>query len=209
VLVPLLGLTLLALSTVDGSGARVDYSFQLLEVRPGCSEDDLGYPVTVVIRSTATNRGERPVILSRRFAVAPYYRVSASVEQAEREQYEAQGGDLEIQSGDVPEPKFGSRPDSSQFVVVPPGGSYSTEATVAFLAAKGRALETPIPGFVLPGRHVIRSFVRPWPYLFVKTSTIERLRRRWNSIGDLVTDSAQTPFLAFELVPTMPRCDPR
>jgi hypothetical protein len=208
-----LSFALLVLGVADGSDGRVSYSFRLLDVRPGCSEDGVGYPVTIVVRVAVANQTSRPLILSREFSAAPYYHVAASVEQSERGEHEANGGDLEIQAGGVPEPKFGPGPERSRFVVVPPGATYETETRTGFLAGDRRALERLAPsrtsGFVLPGQHVIQSTIRTWPYVFVKRGTVEHLRHRWRRIGDLVAETVETPYLPFELPDAMTRCDSR
>ena len=210
---PFLSFALLVATIADGSDGRASYSFRLQEVRPGCSDDGVGYPVTIVVRVALTNRSGRPLIVSREFSTAPYYRLAASAEKGVRGEYEANGGDLEVQAAKVPEPEFGPAPDEDRFVVVPPGGSYETDARTGFLAGNRRALNElapgKTPGFMLPGHHVIQSTIRTWPYVFVKRRSVDRLMRQWRRIGDLVADSVPTPYLSFELSDVMTRCDAR
>ena len=204
-------LALLVPDAVAGSDRRVSYSFRLQEVRPGCSEDGVGYPVTVVVRVAVTNLSSGPLIVSREFSAAPYYRVAASTEKAVVGEYEAKGGDLEVQAAEVPEPEFGPAPDLGRFAVVQPGATYETDVRTGFLGGNRRALEELAPGrtagFVLPGHHVIQSTIRTWPYVFVKRGTVERLRRQWKPIGDLVASSVRSPFLSFELPDVTTKCE--
>ena len=192
--------------------APLSFAFRLTSVRPGCSEDGVGYPVSLVIHTTVTNLSGRPLILSREFSTGSYYRVAASPERGALGDYELEFGGLEVVAGDSPQPTFGLEPDSARFVLLQPGSAYEAEVREGILAGNREALAALAPGapngFVLPGVHTIQTTIRTWPHVFMQAGTTERLRHVWRHFGDLVTADVKTPFLSFELPDTMVRCDP-
>ncbi len=136
---PFLSFALLVPTIADGSDGRASYSFRLQEVRPGCSDDGVGYPVTIVVRVALTNRSGRPLIVSREFSTAPYYRLAASAEKGVRGEYEANGGDLEVQAAKVPEPEFGPAPDEDRsWWCRPVAATKPTHGRASSLATGGR-----------------------------------------------------------------------
>jgi hypothetical protein len=190
----------------------LSFAFRLKEVRPGCSEDGVGYPVSLIIHTTVTNLSDRPLILSREFSTGSYYRVAASPEMGALGDYELEFGGLEVVAGEAPQPTFGpAEPDPARFVLLQPRSTYETEVRTGVLAGNRAALAALAPGkpggFVLPGAHTIQTTIRTWPHSFVKAGTAQRLRQQWRHLGDLVTADAQTPFLSFELPDTMTRCE--
>jgi len=71
-------LALLLIPLIAGEPkSPLSFTFRVEDVRPACSEDGVGYPVSVIIHVAVTNLSGRPLILSREFAAAPYYRVAA------------------------------------------------------------------------------------------------------------------------------------
>jgi hypothetical protein len=205
------GLALLLAPFLAGvPDAPLSFAFRLDRVRMGCSDDGVGYPVSLIVHVTVTNLSGRPLILSREFATAPYVHVAASPERGALGEYEGQGGDLEVVSGDAPQPRFGKAPDPTRFVVLGPGSRYETDVSAGVLGGNRQALELLAPGktggFILPGLHAVQCTIRTWPHVFLETGTVERLRRQWKALGDLVTSDARTPFLSFELPDTMVRC---
>jgi len=190
----------------------LSFEFQLTAVKPGCSEDGVGYPVSLVIHTRLTNLSDRTLILSREFSTGSYYRVAASPESGALGDYEFEFGGLEVVAGDSPQPTFGLNPDPARFVLLRPGSTYEAEVRAGIVAGNREALAALAPGrpdgFVLPGAHTIQTTIRTWPHVFVAAGTTVRLRRQWRHLGDLVTADVQTPFLSFDLPDTMVRCDP-
>jgi hypothetical protein len=204
-------LALLLIPLIAGEPkSPLSFTFRVEDVRPGCSEDGVGYPVSVIIHVAVTNLSGRPLILSREFAAAPYYRVAASPESGSLGEYEPEGGDLEVVAGEAPQPTFGDMPDPARFVVLAPGSTYETEVTVGVLAFIRQALELLAPGktggLIFAGTHAIQCTIRTWPHVFAKPTVVPRLRRQWRDVGELVTIDARTPFLSFELPNTTGRC---
>jgi hypothetical protein len=209
---PVIGSALVIASFLAGEAhAPLSFAFRLTEVRPGCSEDGVGYPVSLVIHTTVANLSGRALILSREFSTGSYYRVAASPERGALGDYELEFAGLEVVGGDTPQPTFGPEPDPARFVLLQPGSTYETEVRTGVLAGNRAALAALAPGtpggFVLPGAHTIQTTIRTWPHVFAEAGTAERLRRQWRHLGDLVTADVQTPFLSFELSDTMARCN--
>ena len=189
--------------------APLSFAFRLKGVEPGCSADGVGYPVSLIIHTTVTNLSDRPLILSREFSSASYYRVAASAERGALGDLEVEFSGHEVVSGDAPQPTFGPEPDPARFVLLQPGSTYGTDVSTGVLAGNREALAALAPGqsggFVLPGAHTIQTSIRTWPHIFVEAGTTERLRRQWKHLGDLVTADVQTPFLFSPDVETRPR----
>jgi len=194
-----------------GDDAPLSFEFRVEDVRLGCSEDGVGYPVTLVIRTTVTNESDRRLILSREFSTGSHYRVASSPTRGALGDYELEFSAMEVAPGDAPQPEFGPEPDPARFVVVHPGSTYQTDVAQGLLAGNEQALAELAPGadggFVLPGSHALQTTIRTWPHIFVEWGTTERLRRQWKPFGDLVTADVHTPFLWFDLPDRMLQCD--
>ena len=141
-----------------------------------------------------SNRGASTIILRKDGVVKAEVLVNKNASSGERNVLEFRASPPFAQPRGV-EPPLGKLPDE-RFVILKSGDSYELDDSLEIPVV--RDASRIIPGAIIPGEHSLQIKYFTW---LDSPSLAARMRGRWNSIGELFTDTIVSEPMIFHVAP--------
>ena len=147
-------------------------------------------------RITILNRSSETLIVARELPNPVRVQVSVSEEEARLGHFVYSPTAYEVEPGATTKrAPSGSEPDARQFAILPPSKQYSVIVDAVVLANLSGEATTGLA----TGKYWMQLRLRTWPYGMAQSHRVDRLKRKWQSKGVLITSEIESPFFQVTL----------